>query len=190
MNNKNRDIEVLFFTGASGTGKTTFAKMYCEKSKQSYCITSSSNDLMQDYKGEDVLILNDLRDSEFSFTDLLKILDNHTASTIKSRYSNKLFIGSKIIITSYKPIDEWYKGVSDDLALTQLRRRVGSVYSFVDDYVDVKMYDEEKGKYVVVGRVDNVVQKLRKERRESNVLAVLEMMGLKVREVDAKNGEW
>ena len=40
---------------------------------------------------EDVLILDDLRDSDFKFTDLLKILDNHTKSTVKSRYHNKAF---------------------------------------------------------------------------------------------------
>lgn len=126
---KNRSIRVVFMSGGTGTGKTTFAKKYCEVSNKSYCLSSSSNDPMQDYKGEDVLIFDDLRDTEFTFTDLLKILDNHTNSTVKSRYRNKVFIGDTIIITSYKPLCDWYFNV-DVEAKKQLYRRIKEQFQF------------------------------------------------------------
>lgn len=122
MSDKNRNISVLFFEGDTGTGKTTFAKDYCKKLGLSFCISSSSNDPMQDYKGEDVLILDDLRPDAFKFHDLLKILDNHTGSTVRSRYSNKAFTGSMIIITSSLPLDDWYRGVEEDKE--QFHRRI------------------------------------------------------------------
>ena len=48
---KNREINVMFLSGDTGTGKTSFAKQYCQSLKKSYCVSSSSNDVMQDYKG-------------------------------------------------------------------------------------------------------------------------------------------
>lgn len=114
---KHRDINVTFISGTTGLRKTTFAKKFCEDTQKSYCISSSSNDPLQDYKGEDVLILDDLRDSDFKLTDLLKILDNHTKSTVRSRYHNKAFIGTEIIITSFESLSDWYSNVSNSIRI-------------------------------------------------------------------------
>lgn len=154
--NKNREIEVWFFSGATGTGKTTFAKHVCNYRGKSYCISSSSNDPFQDYKGEDVLILDDLRDDSFSFVDLLKILDNHTRSTSKSRYHNKAFVGELIIITSTKPLSDWYFSIEKDEKM-QLYRRITFQYKFSPDIVNVFEFDGRKGKYVPVGQFENIM---------------------------------
>lgn len=139
-NDMDRNINVVFMEGKSGSGKTTFAKKYCKDKNYSYVVSSSSNDVMQDYRGQDVLILDDLRDSDFTFSDLLKILDNHTKSSMKSRYSNKHFIGHTIIITSYKPLLTWYSSVSDD-ALVQLYRRISELYVFTMDSIECRIFD-------------------------------------------------
>ena len=80
----NRNIEVMFICGEPGTGKTTYAKKFAVSRGFDCCISSSSNDLMQDYLGQKCLILDDLRDTQFedNFEDLLKILDKRiTPST-------------------------------------------------------------------------------------------------------------
>ena len=46
------------------------------------------------------LILDDLRPSCIGLSDLLKMLDNHTSSSVKSRYYNKVLECKLIIITS------------------------------------------------------------------------------------------
>lgn len=97
-------LTVIFIYGPEGSGKSSFAKHYCQKQGKSYCLSSSSNDPLQDYRSQDVLILDDCRDSVFTYTDLLKLLDHTNRSTTKSRYSNKSFIGDTIIITSYVPL--------------------------------------------------------------------------------------
>ncbi|WP_349952617.1 Rep family protein, partial [Bacteroides finegoldii] len=79
----NREMEVVFISGASGSGKTTYAKMMCENQNYSYFISSSSNDPFDGYAGQDAVILDDLRGSSFTFADLLKITDNHTSSSVK-----------------------------------------------------------------------------------------------------------
>ena len=81
-------MEVIYIQGATGTGKTSYSKMLAEQKEYSYYISSSSNDILGDYKGQDCLILDDLRPSCMGLSDLLKMLDNHTTSTVKSRYKN------------------------------------------------------------------------------------------------------
>lgn len=119
---ESKNVKVIFVEGKAGSGKSTFAKSLAVNNKKTYCVSSSSNDIMQDYTCEDYLILDDLRDTSFSFEDLLKLLDNYVISTVKSRYNNKLFLGEYIVITSAKPLSEWYKDTTEDRQ--QLFRRI------------------------------------------------------------------
>lgn len=151
----NRNIRVVIFTGNTGTGKTTFAKKYCEANNKSYCVSSSSNDFMQDYKGQDVMIFDDIRDTDLKFTDMLKILDNHTRSTVVSRYFNKGFIGDMIILTSYKPISEWYYNIDKESKI-QLYRRVTEQYQFKEDgHIDIFVFSETNKKYEYYKSIKN-----------------------------------
>lgn len=151
----NRNITVEFYHGSSGSGKTTYAKMKCIENNYSYCISSSSNDVMQDYKGEDVLILDDLRDENFKFDDILKLLDNNTNSSIKSRYKNKMFIGKKIIITSTSPLHEWYKNERRYEEIHQLRRRIKLLLNFEMDKINLLFYNKFTKKYELYDTITN-----------------------------------
>ena len=91
--------------GEKGTGKTTYAKRMLDKLGYDYCVSSSSNDPFQDYLGQDAIIMDDLRDDVFGFADILKILDNHTSSSYRSRFSNKVFNGKMIVITTVIPLN-------------------------------------------------------------------------------------
>lgn len=119
---ESKNVKVIFIEGAPGSGKSTFAKQLAIDNKKTYVVSSSSNDVLQDYTCEDFLILDDLRDDVFTFADLLKLLDNFVISTVKSRYQNKLFLGDTIVITSAKPLCEWYRNTDEDR--TQLFRRI------------------------------------------------------------------
>ena len=122
-----RDIDVMFICGASGTGKTTYAKRYAASRGYDCCISSSSNDPWQDYLGQKCMILDDVRDSTWeNFEDFLKIIDNHTSSSIKARFGNKVFMGELIIITSSVPLSHWYSYLvySRRESLKQLYRRI------------------------------------------------------------------
>jgi len=140
--NSDRKINVLFFCGKSGTGKTYHAKKFLEKKNIDYCVSSSSNDPFQDYMGQKAIILDDLRDEAFEFEDLLKILDNNTASSVRSRFSNKVFNGKMIVITSTVPLHYWYWAFRSDHSdtLDQLYRRITSYVVVEKDYV--KVYGE------------------------------------------------
>lgn len=147
---KSRHIDVIYIGGAPGLGKTSFAKDYCKKSGVSYCVSSASNDPLQDYKGEEVLILDDMRDDAFSYSDLLKLLDNHTRSTGKSRYYNKSFIGSLIIITSSRPLCDLYFDLPGE-SKHQLYRRIRRQYQFTYDKILQYDYNEKTHTYTYTG---------------------------------------
>lgn len=93
------------------------------------------------------MILDDLRDSSFDLADLLKILDNNTNSSVKSRFNNKVFNGKMIVITSSVPLVYWYPAYrySHD-SLEQLYRRIGSYVEVSETTVTV--YNDGVGKTV------------------------------------------
>ena len=138
-----RNMKVVFVTGKGGTGKTTYAKKMLERLGLDYCVSSSSNDPFQDYMGQRAMILDDLRDRSFELEDLLKILDNNTKSSVKSRFNNKVFNGEMIIVTSSVPLHYWYsryKTKNNEESLEQLYRRIGC-YIFVSTDL-VCVYDD------------------------------------------------
>lgn len=166
---KNREIKVIFINGGTGSGKTTFAKGWCSDNNYSCCISSSSNDALQDYKGEDVLILDDLRDDSFTFADMLKILDNHTSSSIKSRYNNKFFLGHTIIITSCLELKDWYTTEKKE-DRRQLFRRIEYMFKISSDRKSVNVYRYLGGRYQNYGTIDNkfyeIINKKEEETRK------------------------
>lgn len=106
---KDRDMEVYWIYGKPGVGKSTLAKTLCNNQKWSFAVSSSSNDPLQDYNGQDALILDDFRPTGWSKSDVLKMLDNHTSSSIKSRYQNKqtCYLRAIIITTVHSPYEIW-----------------------------------------------------------------------------------
>ncbi|MDE6667677.1 MAG: hypothetical protein K2K38_04950 [Clostridia bacterium] len=145
--NTDRQIQVIFITGKPEAGKTYYAKKLLTSQGYDFCVSSSSNDPFQDYMGQKAIILDDLRDTAFGFEDLLKLLDNNTASSVKSRFSNKVFNGEMIVITSSVPLVYWYKDLQfhSSESLQQLYRRI-SCYVVVTD-TEVIVYDEGLDKY-------------------------------------------
>lgn len=153
--NSDRSLSVMFVTGSAGTGKTYYARRFCEGLGLDYCVSSASNDPLQDYLGQAALILDDLRPDVFLFPDLLKLLDNHTGSTIRSRFNNKSFKGKLIIITSSKPLKHWYSELrlSSSEGLEQLYRRIGSYVEVGERDIHVYTAVDNKGCPTGLGRV-------------------------------------
>ena len=147
----NRSIKVYSITGSSGSGKTTLAKYIAESKGLTCYISSSGQNFMDDYNNEDVLIIDDFRGSQMSFSDLLKLIDNNTASAIRARYKNKLPNFKYVIITSINAPSDYYS--SDVLAcepLKQLVRRISkSLLIWSDGMAYPFAYDENKCLYVI-----------------------------------------
>lgn len=163
-----RDIQVMFVTGKPGAGKTYYAKKLLESLNYDYCISSDSNDIFQDYKGQRAIILDDLRDSDIKFSALLKALDNNTQSSVSSRFLNKVFVGKMIVITSSVPLQFWYRELryNNREDLVQLYRRITS-YVVVTE-TEVRLYEglTEQGSPLGIPTVyENEIPKMKREQK-------------------------
>ena len=106
-------------------------------------ISSSSNDILQDYLGQEAIILDEFRPKDLSFSDMLKLLDNHTNSTVKSRYYNKAIDCRYIIITTTQNISEIYNEESFKDRL-QLFRRISEIYNVNEESITMHQLDLEQ----------------------------------------------
>lgn len=144
-----RNTEVIFITGESGTGKTTLAKKIAKELNLAYFISSGSNDVLDGYGQQPCLILDDVRPSCLGLSDLLKLLDNHTASSIKSRYKNKYLNCELIILTSVLDLDTFYNNVfeREREPITQLKRRCGTYIEMYKGAIIISRWDNATMRY-------------------------------------------
>lgn len=154
-----RQMDVVYIYGNSGTGKTTYAKMMAKEKGYEVFTSSGSNDPFDGYKGQECVILDDLRGSVFPLADLLKILDNNTASTVKARYKNINLECKLLIITTTKTMNDFYKQVfeSNGEEFRQFQRRCGQVARMTMQNMDIYVYNKNKGGYEHLMTVPNPV---------------------------------
>lgn len=161
-----RQMECVFISGESGAGKTTYAKQIAENKNFSVYVSSGSNDVLDGYSGEDCIILDDLRPSCMGLSDLLKMLDNNTASTVKSRYKNKVLECRMIIITSVLSLDKFFSNVFENETepIVQLKRRCQTYIVMHTDTMDVYCYNFTKRDYELISTYENPITFVAQER--------------------------
>lgn len=144
-----RDMKTYYIWGESGSGKTTFAKTKAIELGYSYYISSGSNDILDGYEGQDCLILDDLRPSCLGLSDLLKMLDPNTASSVKSRYYNKILECKLVIITTTMPMETFFQNVfkEEKEPLKQLERRCPFRIHMMKNRILVEIYQNKSSRY-------------------------------------------
>lgn len=159
----NRNMNVMYFFGQSGTGKTTWAKTVAKQKGYSVFVSGSSNDPLEGYLGQECVILDDVRGSDWKINDLLKMLDNNTNSLVKSRYSNKLLNDCKLmILTSVQDIEDMYSNLKDHDSepIEQLKRRCTDMVEFTPTTMTFWQYDPEVREYKNMGQIPNMTSQL------------------------------
>jgi len=147
----------IYIHGKSGSGKTTLAQEIAIKEhKNDYAFASSQNDLLQDYAGEKCLIIDDFRNKQFDFINLLALLDPvHRQRSHQSRYYNKPLATELIIITSTVSFDNVmrdYEIWNPREDMKQLRRRVQTIKN--TDTGEELIYIEELDEYASLIDID------------------------------------
>lgn len=181
-NEVDRMVECLFITGESGCGKTTYAKQIASEHGYTIFISSGSNDVLDGYAGQDCVILDDLRPSCMGLSDLLKLLDNNTASTVKSRYRNKILECKMIIVTTTLTIDTFFKNVFQEQTETivQLKRRCKTLVTMNMQCMKMYMYSDKLKDYEFIGELPNIVldkYKLKEMTRQMQLEELKKVLG-------------
>lgn len=124
-----RDTQVIYITGASGSGKTNTLARYIAKiaAHNDYSVGAAGEHMVESYNDSECFIIDDYR-GQMRFNELLNFLDNKMNVEANARYSNKDFSNCKlIIITSIVPPDKLYKSDAImDEPIKQLYRRLGN----------------------------------------------------------------
>ena len=122
----NRNMDVIMLHGPGGIGKTAYAKMLAESKgfdPTDIFVTPSGEDIMCGYKGESCIIVDDFRKEQMTFVEFLKMTDNNTNSSVRSRYTNKDISNCKLmIVTSIYSLENLYIGNTGE-DMVQLYRR-------------------------------------------------------------------
>ncbi|WP_270290011.1 Rep family protein [Enterococcus casseliflavus] len=135
---------IIYIEAQSGSGKTVLSKNIINviqtvalkygESKWDYCLTASNN-AFDEFNGQDILLLDDIRGDSLTVSDWLKLLDPYTISPISARYHNKMGSAKVIIITSTKSPSDFFaiaKGnYNEDLG--QFFRRIDLLINIEDD---------------------------------------------------------
>lgn len=174
MKKSGKRIKVIWISGEAGTGKTSLAKEYAEKSNRPYFITGSSRDLFQNYAGEHTMIIDELRADMMKYPDLLRILDPFGSQVMApSRYSDKPLVCDLILITSpYNPAEfygELFGKTNGDSVdgLEQLLRRITLTVEMDTSHIRAVEYDREKKTYRAVDKAEKE-NKYSKQYREKD----------------------
>lgn len=131
---KDRDVQVTFVTGATGTGKTRdIHEMY---GAENICrITTYRNGglvYFDNYHSEDVLVFEEFS-GQIPITDMLNFLDRYPLR-LPARYTDRQACYTKVFITSNMPLDRLYPSVQYDSPETwnAFLRRISTVITYDD----------------------------------------------------------
>ena len=178
-----RDMECVYIYGAAGVGKTTFAKQYAKSLNYSVYVSSGGRNPLDDYKGQECIILDDIRSETFPFADFLKLTDNNTDSLVGCRYYNKSISYCKLIIcTSVCSIKNLF-GAFEGEPLLQVYRRFQNgkgIMKLDKDQVHFMQYDDTKNDLVEYSTCNNPVALMfDKVKALEFATSVMNSMGLK-----------
>lgn len=151
LENDEFELTVHFITGKPGAGKSYFANQLANKLEDEHgwrTYEASGTNPMDNYSGEEILFLDDLRSNSMTATDWLKTLDHLSKSAMSARYSNKGRAYRTIIMTAYEDPYTYFsymKGSGGtDEALAQFIRRLMYLVSIyrLDDGERVALVEE------------------------------------------------
>ena len=169
LEQKARATEVIFITGQSQSGKTTFAKHIAEERGLEYFVSSGNNDVLDGYRQEPCLILDEFRPECMTLSNALKLLDNNTACYVNRRYHNVYVNCDLIIITTTLSIEEFFEGLRnrDSEDIVQLKRRCGTLITMEMERIFIQRWNKTTKSYSTPVAYLNPVPEIVKSEEEA-----------------------
>lgn len=127
----NLKLSTFYIYGLSNAGKSRFAETLVQTIKTNIkecenwsSYTTASSNPFDEYSGEQIVILDDLRAKSMTPENWLKILDPERIAKSSARYHNKTISAHLIIITAPVPPDIFFRQISEFEELNQFIRRL------------------------------------------------------------------
>lgn len=148
--NKDYPMDCIYITGETGVGKSVLSKKIAKDNNYKSYISSISNDILDNYKGQECIILDNIRSNSIDLSDLIVILDNNARhSNIKSRCKLHIKIDSKYIYYSvWNPIEMKYNKphikpntLLDDFQIKALSKKEAKEMIYKDLGIDLDKDD-------------------------------------------------
>lgn len=158
--NDERNLEVIYISGDSGTGKTSYAKEIARKRKFYYAVSAEDRDPLEAYQGQPCIILDEIRPDSLKLANFLKLIDNHTESRAGARYHGKTLIECQlIIITSIRSIEDFFCRLqeNDKETAVQIMRRCKTKIAMEKNILTVDRWDDGRRAYVTVMQLANPI---------------------------------
>lgn len=143
-------LTVLYIQGESDAGKTTLASELSLQVKTKMnelglredIYSASAKNSFDNYLGEGILILDDLREDSLLPSDWLKLFDPLNSSKLSARYYNKLVVPRLIIIPVYKSPKTFFGKIKAE-DLNQYLRRINFLLdvSFKNRTENIRFYN-------------------------------------------------
>lgn len=127
------DLTVLYIQGAPGIGKSYLAREVAQKVREygnkngfaSDVFSASSSNPFDDYYGEDILILDDLRQESLKVSDWLKLFDPLNTAKMSARYRNKMIVPRLVIVANYQSVEQFFGSFNfKNEDINQFKRRI------------------------------------------------------------------
>lgn len=124
-------LTVLYIQGESEIGKSTLSReialqVQCKLNEiglRGDIYSASSANSFDDYYGEEILVLDDLRENNMSPSDWLKLFDPLNSARMSARYQNKRVVPRLIIMPVYKSPKLFFGEIKEE-DLNQFLRRI------------------------------------------------------------------
>lgn len=144
------DLTVLYIQGAPGIGKSFLAREVANKVREfgnangfeSDVFSASSSNPFDDYYGEDILILDDLRQESLKVSDWLKLFDPLNTAKMSARYRNKMICPRLVIVANYKSVEQFFGSFNfKNEDINQFKRRISFISKISEKTFGIPPFD-------------------------------------------------
>lgn len=173
IRNNDRDLLTIWISGPSGCGKSTYAKMYAHEHNMLACVSGSENDPLETYRGQECLILDDFRATQWKFSEFLKLIDPHINSLVGSRYFNKNIADCRLIfitsvITPFEAYSNMIQSCENREPIRQLFRRVPLWIELTDTTLVIRKWNGDSSYDIVESNANPVPLYIEREIKQRN----------------------